>query len=154
MAQPVLPAPGGCRCGQLRFVLTAAPMLAAICHCRGCQRMTASAYSLSVTVAPEGFAVTAGEAVAGGVGGPVRHHHCPTCKSWVHTLPPVGGPAFVNVRATMLDDPAWFFPFVEFQTAEMLPWATTPAVRRFERFPDLDQFGALVADYQRWAAAQ
>lgn len=34
---------------------------------------------------------------------------------------------FVNVRATMLDDPSWFAPFVETYTSEALPWAVAGA---------------------------
>jgi hypothetical protein len=45
MAMPKLPIEGGCRCGRVRFRLAEQPWLEAACHCRGCQRMTASAFS-------------------------------------------------------------------------------------------------------------
>src|SRR3546814_16148897 len=45
-----LPWDGGCRCGRTRFRVSAPPLLAEACHCTGCQRMTASAYSLSLAV--------------------------------------------------------------------------------------------------------
>src|SRR3546814_4064747 len=102
-----------CRCGALRFRINAPPMLTGGWHCTGCQRMTGSAFSLTVTVPGEGFTVTKGEPVIGGLHGEVRHHHCPHCLSWVFTRPPEGPMTFVNVRATMLDDPGWFVPFVE-----------------------------------------
>ena len=38
---------GSCRCGKVGISVTGAPMLTMACHCSGCQRMTASAFSLS-----------------------------------------------------------------------------------------------------------
>ncbi len=106
MAQLTLPQEGRCRCGQVRFRITAPPLLTMACHCTGCQRMTGSAFSLSAAIPSEGFAVTQGEPVIGGLHGPSRHYFCPHCLSWLFTRPE-GLDHFVNVRSTMLDDPAW-----------------------------------------------
>ena len=116
-----LPTTGGCRCGKVRFAITAAPLLTMLCHCRGCQRMTASAFSLSVPIPRQGFAVTHGQSEPGGLHAPGQdHRHCGWCKSWLYTeLDPAMG--FVNVRATMFDETAWFVPFVETCTNEALP---------------------------------
>ena len=75
-----------------------------------------------------------------------HHRHCTFCKSWLFTevAPQLG---FVNVRTTMLDDPSGLEPFVETQTAEKLPWATTPAVHSFERFPEMEKYVSLVEEY-------
>lgn len=138
---------GGCRCGKVRFRASKPPLLTSACHCAGCQRMTASAFSLSIAYPSDGFAVTAGETVIGGLHDPaLRHHHCDWCKSWIFTE---FGPdaSFVNVRATMLDDPGEFVPFVEFWTSEKLPWATTPAVHSFATQPEMEVFPALVAAF-------
>ena len=56
MAMPKLPIEGGCRCGRVRFRLSEQPWLEAACHCRGCQRMTASAFSTTLVVPEAGFA--------------------------------------------------------------------------------------------------
>lgn len=71
---------------------------------------------------------------------------CGTCKSWVFTNadPALG---FVNVRGTMLDDAGWFVPHIETQTVEKLPWVHTPAHRSYERFPAVEEYAALVAEY-------
>ncbi len=140
-----LPWAGGCRCDALRFEITEPPMLASVCHCRGCQRMSASAFSTTLTVPESGFAVTAGETAIGGLHGEdIRHHHCSRCLGWVFTRTPMG---FVNVRATMLDDAGWFVPFVEVQTAEKLPWAEVPAEFSYERFPSYEEWGELAAAF-------
>ena len=142
-----LPWNGGCRCGQVRFTISAAPLLTGACHCTGCQRMTASAFSLSVAVPSEGFAVTKGEPVIGGLHRAESHHFfCPHCMSWMFTRNE-GMEWFVNVRTTMLDDPSWFTPFVETWTSEKLPWAKTPAVHSFETLPPLEAFEGLIKEF-------
>jgi hypothetical protein len=137
---------GGCRCGRVRFRVTAPPLITMACHCTGCQRMTASAFSLSMAVPCPGFAVTSGEPVIGGLHGPTQHYFCGYCMSWLFTKPD-GIDAFVNVRTTMLDDASGFAPYIETMTSEKLPWATTPAVHRFEKFPPMERYSELVAAY-------
>ncbi|MDB5703125.1 MAG: Glutathione-dependent formaldehyde-activating [Sphingomonas bacterium] len=147
MAEMTLPMEGGCRCGKLRFRVSKPPMLTLACHCTGCQKMSASAYSLTVVVPSDGFEVTQGEPVIGGLHGEQgRHHHCDWCKSWVFTrIHPEQG--FLNVRATMLDDPSWFVPFVEVYKSEALPWATTPAKHSYETFPEMADYPTLLGEF-------
>lgn len=147
MKLPALPIEGGCRCNRVRFRISAVPLLAMACHCRGCQRMTASAYSLSLAIPAEGFAVIAGETVIGGLHSDgLPHHHCDWCKSWLFTDLSVAM-GFVNVRATLLDDPSWTMPFVETCTGEALPWAATGAPHSYPAFPPEEAFPTLIADY-------
>lgn len=108
--------------------------------------MSSSAYSLSAAIPSIGFQLTQGEPVIGGLHGPVRHYFCAHCMTWMFTRPP-GIDDFVNLRPTMLDDHAWFTPFIETWTSEALPWAATPAVHRFPEFPDLQDYPRLVAAY-------
>jgi hypothetical protein len=75
-----------------------------------------------------------------------RHFFCPYCMSWMFTRPD-GFDSIVNVRVTMLDDPRPFPPFIETYTSEKLPWASTPAVRSFEKFPALEEYESLARDY-------
>ena len=52
MADWKLPWAGGCRCDRLRLLITEAPLVTMACHCAGCQRMSASAFSLSIQLPP------------------------------------------------------------------------------------------------------
>lgn len=108
--------------------------------------MTGSAYALSLTLPNDGFAVTAGEPVIGGLHGPTRHFHCGFCMSWVFTRP--SGMDFVNLRAPMLDDARWFAPFVEMWTSEKLPFAQTGAVHSFVGDPPFSDYPRLIEAYQ------
>lgn len=146
--QPPLPWQGRCRCGQTRFSISAPPLLTMACHCTGCQRMSASAFSLSVAVPSEAFTVTAGEPVIGGLhGADVHHFFCPHCMIWMFTRPEMA-PQIVNVRATMLDEHSWFTPFMETWTREKLPWATTGAKRSYETMPAHEELAKLTEEFQ------
>jgi hypothetical protein len=48
-----LPQTGGCQCGAIRYEITEEPQMAYTCHCRDCQGLTSSAFSMDVIV-PEG----------------------------------------------------------------------------------------------------
>jgi hypothetical protein len=127
-------------------MINAPPLMTAACHCTGCQRMTGSAFSLTLMIPSQGFSVTKGEPVIGGLRGPTRHYFCPHCMSWMFTRPE-GFDAFVNVRATLLDDPSGFVPFIETMTSEKLAWANTPAMHSFGKFPPPDRYQELTEQY-------
>ena len=146
MQSPKLPSEGGCRCGQVRVRISAPPLLTMACHCTGCQTMSASAFSLSAAIPSDAFAVIKGEPVIGGLHGAAQHYFCPHCLSWMFTRMQ-GLDAFVNLRATMLDDHRWFAPFVDTYVSEKLPWAVTAAPHAYEKFPSYEDFGALMQDY-------
>ncbi|KQV15633.1 aldehyde-activating protein [Rhizobium sp. Root1203] len=152
MSKQDLPWEGGCRCGQVRLKITAKPLLTMACHCTGCQKMSSSAYSLSAAIPAEGFEVTHGEPVVGGLHGGARHYFCPYCMTWMFTRPE-GMDWFVNLRPTMLDDPRWFTPFIETWTNEKLPFAQTGAVYSYEALPEMDAYEGLVKEYMARASA-
>ncbi|MEQ9447754.1 MAG: GFA family protein [Rhodospirillaceae bacterium] len=141
-----LPLDGGCRCGRVRFQVTAAPLLTMACHCTGCQRMTASAYSLSALFTDDGFAVTQGEPVIGGLRAEDQHYFCDFCMSWMFTRPG-GMDGYVNVRASLFDEAGWAAPFIETWTREKLPWAASGAVHSFEANPAEADFPMLLEAY-------
>ena len=145
MAHLNLPASGRCRCGEIEFRISAPPLMTAACHCRGCQRMSSSAYSLSVAIPTQGFTVVRGEPTIGGLRDPQQpHFFCPSCMTRMFTK---AMPEFVNVRATLLDDTSWFSPFMETWTRTKLPWANTPAVRSYEEFPPTADYESLIREF-------
>ncbi len=139
---------GKCRCGQVQFEVNSEPLITMACHCMGCQRMTASAFSLSALHPSNGFKIMLGEPVIGGLHGATRHYFCAHCMSWLFTRPE-GMDDFVNVRATMMDDAQSFSPFIETYTDEKLPWAKIPAVYSFDKFPSPENFPALLSEFAK-----
>ncbi|WP_274628067.1 GFA family protein [Arvimicrobium flavum] len=148
-----LPLDGSCRCGRVKIRLTQPPICTAACHCRGCQKMASSAYSLTAMVPADGFEVTSGETVIGGLHGDALHHHfCGHCMTWMFTRPV--GMGFVNVRPTMFDETAWFRPYMETFASTKLPFAETGAVRSFGEFPAMAEIEGLLAGYAAWVEAE
>lgn len=141
-----LPWTAACRCEKIRMRVTAPPIVTMACHCAGCQRMSASAFSLSIFLPSSGFEVTQGEPVIGGMHGESRHYHCEWCKSWLYSQAPQMGP-YVNMRATMLDDHSWYAPFVETCTSEALPWARTGAKHSFPNLAPPEAYTPIVAEF-------
>jgi hypothetical protein len=147
MKPPTLPLAGACRCGKVKVEITAPPIMTCACHCTGCQKMSASAFSLTAIMPSAGFRVTEGEPVIGGLhGADLHHYHCPWCKTWMFTRAEAME-GFVNVRPSLFEDRAWFSPFIETMCRDKLPWAETPARHRFEEFPPMEDFGALMREF-------
>ncbi len=155
MPEMPVPSDGGCRCGQLRFRATAPLLMTAVCHCRGCQRMTGAPFSTTAIVPAAGFEVTAGKTQVGGLRGPdLNHFHCSDCLSWVFTRVVGMEVQSVNVRATLFDDASWFVPYLETHTSTKLGWVTVPAVRSYEEFPELYAYAGLVTEFMAGAGAK
>lgn len=149
-----LPLDGGCRCDRVRIRATKAPIITFACHCRGCQRMSSSAFSSTAIFQIVDFAVTKGEPVIGGLhGDDIRHFFCAHCMTWMFTKP-TPMPDIVNVRPTMFDDHTWFSPFAETFASTKLPWAVTGAKHSFAEFPPPDQFGTLMQEFALSSAAR
>lgn len=144
-----LPLAGACRCGEVCVQVTANPLMTAACHCKGCQSMSSSAFSLTAMIPAHGFGVMKGDPVIGGLHGPHQHHYfCPHCMTWMFTRIE-GVDAFVNVRPTLFNDVSWFRPFIETMTQEKLSWAQTPAKHTFVGFPPMEQYQTLMAEFER-----
>lgn len=151
MSDRTLSLEGGCRCGRVRLKISAKPLLTMACHCTGCQKMSSGAYSLSAAIPAEGFEVTSGEPVIGGLHGLSQHYFCGYCMTWMFTRPE-GMDWFVNVRPTMLDDTSWFTPFIETWTSEKLPFAQTGAKHSYAALPAMEEYEGLVKEYMAGAA--
>jgi len=141
-----LPWSASCLCGRVQMKVTAPPMLSLACHCRGCQKLTSSAYSMAFIVPSTGFEVTQGKPVLGGLRGEHRQYYCDDCKTWLFTRPSQMD-TIVNIRSTLLDDARWVTPFIDIETKDKLPNITTGAEMSFEGTPPIDDFMQIVADY-------
>ncbi len=138
---------GRCRCGQLRIAVRGRPLVTMACHCTGCQKMTAGAFSLSALFPAANFSVIAGETAIGGLHGGSRHHFCAHCLTWAFTRPE-GMDDVINVGSPMLDTSVPSEPFMETWTAERLPWVRTPAAFSFETLPAPEDFPTILAAYK------
>lgn len=143
---------GTCRCGQIEMELTTEPLLTFQCHCDGCQKMMASAFSLTAKVPAAGFRVMTGEPVLGGLQTGPAHYYCPHCKSCLYSTLP-GQEDMVNVRMTLFEGLKSYPPFLEVFLSEKLPWVQPSAPRQYARAPAPDELSVLLRDYAAWRDA-
>ena len=153
MADWKLPWNASCLCGQVQMRITAPPVIAGACHCKGCQKLTSGAYSLTLMLPISGLEVQ-GETQLGALHRPEsQHHYCTRCLSWLYTTAP-GLEEFgvLNFRATMLDDASWVVPYMEAMTAEKLPGVATGAKHSFEGWPPPSEYARLSQAYAQEGA--
>lgn len=136
-----VPQHGGCLCGAVRFMLSSAPAVQGVCHCRDCQKASGATHQTQLAVPEDGLELT-GETRAysrpAESGNVVTRHFCVRCGSPTHSSN-TGMPGMVFVRATHLDDPEAFAPAMEVYTASRPSWGgrfATPV--SFEKMPPSD----------------
>jgi hypothetical protein len=119
---------GRCLCAQVRFRITAEPVIARICWCRDCQRLagngTVNAIFPGEAIAVEG--ATAEYASQGDSGNTVRRRFCPACGSHLFA-DSTGRPGLTVVRVGTLDDPSGVTPVANIWAASAPAWACMDA---------------------------
>lgn len=140
-----LPIDGACMCGQVKLRVSAPPIMTMACHCKGCQKLSASAFSLTAMIPIDGFEIVSGSTQIGALHGANPYHYCPHCLNWLYTG--LSGAPFVNVRPSVFDVPDWSTPFIESYASEKLAWAATPAKHSYAQFPAMEDYGPLMAEF-------
>ena len=138
-----LPLTGGCQCGQVRYEIQQRPGTVLTCHCKDCQRMTSSAFSIGFTIKYAPFELIGPEPCAiqrvADSGNTLTRWLCPACGSWLcsGSRPNPSVPDQLRtVRAGSLDDTSWIEPKFHFWTRSKQPWISLPAgARCFETQP-------------------
>lgn len=128
---------GGCLCGQVRYRLTAEPVMSRICWCRDCQHIagngTVNAVFPSSAIEISG---TLGEYTsAAASGNQVRRRFCPDCGCHV-LADSTGRMGLTVVRVGTLDDPSSVKPIANIWSASAPGWACLdPGLDRIEHQP-------------------
>lgn len=135
-----MPRTGGCQCGTVRYEIDARPLALYICHCRECQKQSASAFGMSLQVPRAALRVTQGQTAswsrATNSGNRLRCFFCPQCGSrlWHQPEPPSD---IVTIKAGSLDEPIDATGAVHIWTARKLAGIIIPAdARTFAEEPD------------------
>ncbi len=151
MAFPQPPYEGACLCGSVQVRVTARPLLTVACHCRDCQKLSASAFTLTAMFPRDAVSCT-GALVRGGLRSDGRaHYYCKSCLNIVYSRLD-RAPDRVNLRTSILNQAASFDPFVEVMTDEKMPWAQVPAIYSYARAPaSLDELQSLMDAYSQHA---
>jgi len=121
---------GGCQCGYIRYEISGEPLALYICHCRECQKQSASAFGMSLLVKRANFRVTRGEARSWSrgtdSGNQLKCFFCPHCGSrvWHESESPLDT---VTVKAGSLDQSVDASEAIHIWTSRALPGIVIPA---------------------------
>jgi hypothetical protein len=132
------PIKGACQCGGVTYTLLAAPRFIAACHCRECQKLSTSAFSLTAFVDAENI-VFEGEmkdwqrmADSGNV---AAAKFCPTCGNRIYHYNPAD-PDVLKLKPTTLSDTSIIKPSIHIWVSEKQDWYEIPeGVKTFDKQP-------------------
>jgi hypothetical protein len=129
---------GGCQCGAVRYEVRGEPVSLYVCHCRECQKQSASAFGISVIVKRPDFCLVQGEVKvwsrATDRGGALACAFCPACGSRVWHE---GATDEISVKGGSLDEPPDLRSADHIWTTRALPGVVIPeAARQFPGEPD------------------
>ena len=129
---------GGCQCGCVRYRVTGAPVMAALCHCTLCRRANA-APAVAWAMYPQAqvaFLAGAPKVYASSPG--AQRGFCPHCGTQISFTADYL-PGLVDITVGSLDDPARVPPSFHYWDAERLPWLRfSDDLPRHARFPPVD----------------
>ncbi|KAF4880568.1 hypothetical protein CGCSCA1_v000594 [Colletotrichum siamense] len=97
---------GGCICGGVRYTAELNNAAKAVCHCKPCQRRTASAFSVNVIIPRSAFKITQGITRSyphlGDSGKLYHSHFCGNCGASTHGVPDAST-SVLAIKAGSLD---------------------------------------------------
>jgi hypothetical protein len=128
---------GGCQCGEVRYQSEGEPLGLYACHCRECQKLSVSAFSLSLQVPRAGLRLIQGQPKswtrATDSGQTLICYFCPTCGSRVwHDAPHEA--ETITIKAGSLDEPVDFSRAIHIWTSRSLLGVFIP--EGAERWPE------------------
>jgi hypothetical protein len=116
---------GGCLCRQVRYRITAAPIVTRVCWCRLCQYLGAGSGTVNVCF-PSNAITIEGEmkdySNVADSGNVMHRRFCPTCGTALFSEAKAR-PHLLFVRAGTLDDPEVAKPSATIWTSQAPTWA-------------------------------
>lgn len=116
---------GSCHCQRVRYEATVDPGRTTICHCTDCQKLTGSAYRVSVPADDGSFQLLAGEPSiyikVGDAGSRRAQAFCGHCGSPLYTYD-ADRPATVGLRVGCIDERDQLVPGKQKWCRSALPW--------------------------------
>lgn len=132
------PIEGSCQCGGVKYKLLAPPLAVVACHCRECQKLSTSAFSITAIVNTSDVQFK-GEmkewrrlADSGNINGAM---FCPTCGNRIYHFNP-NEPEKLKLKPANLSDTSMINPTAHVWVSEKQAWYQIPAgVKVFEKQP-------------------
>lgn len=116
---------GSCHCGAIRYEAMVDPARTGICHCTDCQKLTGSAYRVSVPAAEGSFQLLLGTPSVyikvGDSGARRAQAFCANCGSPLYTYD-ADNPRILGLRVGCIDERASLVPRKQKWCASALAW--------------------------------
>ena len=132
---------GGCQCSAVRYEITGEPIALYACHCRECQKQSASAFGLSLEVPRAALRLTRGTprrwSRETDSGRRLACVFCPDCGSRLWHEAADGIAETLTIKAGSLDEPVDLTPAIHIWAARKLAGVLIPAhARQFPGEPE------------------
>lgn len=128
---------GGCLCGEVRYRVTAEPVLSRICWCRDCQHIAGNgtANAIFPTAAIDITGSISEYVSMADSGNYIQRRFCPLCGCHLFA-DSSGRPGYSVVRLGTLDDPSSVTPQANIWSGSAPRWACLDAsIQRHEQQP-------------------
>ena len=126
---------GGCQCGSVRYRISGAPVMTALCHCTMCRRANAAPVVAWAMYEDAQVAFTGRPAAVYESSPGCRRGFCPRCGTQI-SFSADYIPGLIDITIGSLDDPARVSPALHYWDSERLPWAEfADHLPRYAEFP-------------------
>jgi hypothetical protein len=129
---------GGCQCGDVRYAVAGPLARAYACHCRDCQKQSASAFSLSIPVERAKLRATGALSSfekRAESGATTTCFFCGACGSRLFHVSS-RSPEVATLKVGSLDDTSEIYPASHVWVSRKQPWVRLdPAIPSFDRQP-------------------
>jgi hypothetical protein len=116
---------GSCHCKSIQYEAVVDPERTAICHCTDCQKLTGSAYRVSVPANDGSFRLVSGEPCiyikVGDAGSRRAQAFCPNCGSPLYTFD-ADRPKIYGLRVGCIEERATLVPKNQKWCRSALKW--------------------------------
>jgi hypothetical protein len=118
---------GSCHCRQITYQADVDPANVGVCNCTDCQRLTGSAFRVSVPASASTFELLSGQPKTyiktADSGAKRRHTFCPNCGTPVFACADSDAPPTYSLRVGCLDERLALPPKRRIWCKSALPWA-------------------------------
>lgn len=132
------PIKGACQCGGVTYELLEPPLLVAVCHCKECQKLSTSAFSITAMVSANSVKFSGlmknwnRSADSGNIS---AAKFCPTCGNRIYHYNP-DEPDKIKLKPSNLSDTRVINPTVHVWVSEKQDWFQIPeGVKTFDKQP-------------------
>lgn len=132
------PIKGSCQCGGVTYELLAPPAMVVACHCKECQKLSTSAFSITAMISSDDLRVE-GELAdwsrSADSGNVSAAKFCPTCGNRIYHFNP-DKPTELKFKPASLEDTRILNPVAHIWVSEKQEWFQIPeGVKVFDKQP-------------------